>query len=281
MSENNNLLSLVLRPWTLDLRTMRVLAGTAATIAVLTPPQSVLLTFAPRLCGPMPRFIHRTICRLIGVRVRTLGAPVQRGPVLYIANHMSWLDIPIIGSRVEGSFVARADMNEWGMFKYLCRLQRTIFVERDRRHRSMDQRDEIIDRLAANDQVILFPEGTTSNGNRLLPFKSALFSVAEAAIARGIDLKVQPVTLAYTRLNNIPMGRAMRAKLAWVGDEDLNPHFKKVLRLGRIEALLHFHQPVRPQDFACRKALAQHCEGVIGQSLRQANGGRACTAPDA
>lgn len=274
MADENNILSLALNPAGGGWRTTRVLVGTATTIAALYGPQSVLLTFAPTKASFMPTLIHQVFCKLLGVEVQSLGARLDKGPVLYVANHMSWLDIPVIGSQLRGSFVARADMQEWGIFKYLCWLQRTIYVEREKRHTSMNQRDEIIARLAAGDNIILFPEGTTSSGNSMLPFKSSLFGVAEAARKADIDLKIQPITLAYTHLNNIPMGRTARQKVAWIGDEDLNPHFKRVMDLGRIGALLHYHDPVRLDDFGSRKALAQHCEAIIGTSLRRANTGR-------
>lgn len=274
MSDNNNILSLAVAPRSGGWRTTRVIAGTAATIAALYGPQSILLTLTPTKATWVPRAIHRVFCRLLGVQVEISGTPHDDGPVLYVANHMSWLDIPLIGSKVNGSFVARADMQEWGIFKYLCWLQRTIYVERERRHRTMDQRDEIIERLAAGNNIILFPEGTTSNGNTMLPFKSSLFGVAEAARKQGIPLKIQPLTLAYTQINNLPMGRFARQNIAWIGDEDLNPHFNKVMNMGRIDALLHYHDPVSLDDFNSRKELAKHCETVIGQTLRLANSGR-------
>lgn len=273
MADNNNILSLALEPqggW----RTTRVIAGTAATIATLYAPQSVMLTFAPARATWIPKAIHRVFCRLSGVRVEEIGTAHKGDPVLFVANHMSWLDIPLIGSRVNGSFVARADMQEWGIFKYLCWLQRTIYVERERRHTTANQRDEIISRLAAGNNIILFPEGTTSNGNRLLPFKSSLFGVAEAARRQGINLRIQPLTLAYTQINNLPMGRFVRQNISWIGDEDLNPHFCRVMNMGRIEAQLEYHDAVSLDDFKGRKDLARHCEQVIGKSLRLANSGR-------
>jgi len=273
MTDNNNILSLAATPGS-GWRTTRVIAGTAATIAVLYGPQTALLSVIPTRATWVPRAIHSVFCNLLGVRVETSGQCHDEGPVLYVANHMSWLDIPLIGANVNGSFVARADMQQWGIFKYLCGLQRTIFVDRERRHRTMDQRDELIDRLAAGNNIILFPEGTTSNGNRLLPFKTSLFGVVEAARKQDIDLKVQPLTLAYTGINNLPMGRFARQNIAWIGDEDLNPHFNKVMNMGRIDARLHYHEPVSLDDFNSRKDLAKHCETVIGKSLRRANSGR-------
>lgn len=273
MTDNNNILSLAAKPGS-GWRTTRVIAGTAATIAALYAPQTVLLNTIPRRATWVPRAIHSVFCNLLGVRVETTGQCLDDGPVLYVANHMSWLDIPLIGANLNGSFVARADMQEWGIFKSLCGLQRTIFVDRERRHRTMDQRDEIIERLASGNNIILFPEGTTSNGNRLLPFKSSLFGVAEEARKQGVALKVQPLTLAYTGINNLPMGRFARQNIAWIGDEDLNPHFNKVMNMGRIDARLHYHEPVSLDDFSSRKELARHCETVIGQNLRLANSGR-------
>ena len=106
--------------------------------------------------------------------------------MLFAANHVSYLDITVLGSLLDASFIAKTEVAGWPLFGWLARLQRSVFI--DRRARSTaHQRDSIAARLAAGEALILFPEGTSGDGNRLLPFKSALFSVADHAGRRRGD----------------------------------------------------------------------------------------------
>ncbi|RME66323.1 MAG: 1-acyl-sn-glycerol-3-phosphate acyltransferase [Alphaproteobacteria bacterium] len=267
------------RTLTLELRMLRVVAGAAASVVVCYGPQIAVIRMAPRLAPAMPRFIHRVFCRAAGIEVIGVGKPAN-GSTLFVANHISWLDIPVLGSQLPASFVAKTEVGEMGIMGTLAAMQRTIYVERDARHRSGEQRDRIVERLAAGDNIILFPEGTSTSGNRVLPFKTSLFGVAEQAAryrdeAGGTcDLRIQPVTLAYTHVNDLPLSRAGRYKIAWVGEDEFAPHFRQVMRLGRIRAVLQYHAPVRLADFGSRKALAQHCHAVVAAGLRRANSGR-------
>src|SRR5206468_8064053 len=138
---------------------------------------------------------------------------------LFAANHISYTDITILGSLIPGSFIAKTEVAGWPFFGWLAKLQRSVFVDR-RVHSTATQRDAISDRLAAGDALILFPEGTSGDGNRVLPFKSALFG----ALERGKDLPpvtVQPVSLAYARLDGMPIGRLYRPFFAWYGSVEL------------------------------------------------------------
>jgi len=173
----------------------------------LMPVQAIGLLLRRPWVATFPRFYHRWCCRILGLRVRRIGHPVAARPVLFAANHISYIDITVFGSLIAGSFVAKSEVAGWPLFGWLARLQRTVFI--DRRVRStVQQRDSIAGRLAAKGALILFPEGTSGNGNRILPFKSALFSVADRSGAGS--LAVQPVSIAYTRLDGMPIGRALR-----------------------------------------------------------------------
>lgn len=218
------------------------------------------------------RLWHKGSLRIAGVRPTVHGAPVTGRPVLYVANHVSYFDISILGALLDASFVAKAEIAGWPIFGYLARLQRSVFVRRSGRH-AAQQRDEIRQRLEAGDQLILFPEGTSSDGARALRFKSALFDAATIEID-GRQVEVQPVSLAYTRFDGMPMGRLLRPFFAWYGDMDLAPHLWRALGLGRIGVDVIFHEPVRLERFGSRKALAQHCEQAVAQGLRDALTGR-------
>ncbi len=129
------------------------------------------------------------------------------------------------------------------------------------------------DRLEAGDDLILFPEGTSGDGNRVLPFKSALFSVAERR-PHGEPLTVQPVSVAYTALDGVPMGRYLRPSFAWYGDMDLAPHMWESAGLGRLTVVVEFHPPVTFEEFASRKAMADYCQTEVAQGVSAALSGR-------
>jgi lyso-ornithine lipid O-acyltransferase len=250
-------------------RASLALARTSLAAAVLAVPQSLVLKLLPDASPRLPRLFHRAMCKAAGVSVDIYGRPVREQGVLFVVNHISWLDIPVIGSVILGSFVAKAEVSEMGLVGRMSDLQRTIYVERDRRSATHTQRNEIVQRLAEGHNVILFPEGTSGVGAHVLPFKTALFSVADDP---EIDVLIQPVTLAYTHINGLPINRSNRYKIAWVGDMEFGSHAWDLLGLGKIGASLQFHPAVHRSDFANRKALARHCEIVVGDGLRQARG---------
>ena len=194
------------------------------------------------------------------------------GPVLFACNHTSYTDIAILGSLLPASFVAKAEVAGWPLFGILAKLQRTVFVAR-RGARAAEQRDEMIRRLERGDNLILFPEGTSSDGNAVLPFKSALFSVAQVK-PNGRPLRVQPVSVAYTRLDGMPVGRALRPYFAWYGDMTLAPHFWQVAGLGPATVDVVFHEPVTIDRYGSRKQLADHCYEVVAAGVSAANAGR-------
>ncbi len=246
--------------------TMATLGGTilvsAAAIAVRLRP-----TRPPRV----QRQVHSWMCRALRIKVKTMGVPAT-GPVLYICNHLSWTDIVVLGSRVLGSFVAKSELKRWPVLGPLADLQRTIYVRREDRHRADEQKNEIAARLLAGENVILFPEGTSGEGNCVLPFKTSLFGIADTP---GLEhLIIQPITLSYTHLNGLPLLRSQRSKVSWIGDMDFGPHAMGVLGLGYLQALIQFHQPVTRDGFTNRKRLGRHCEEVIAEGLYKANAGR-------
>jgi 1-acyl-sn-glycerol-3-phosphate acyltransferase len=128
-------------------------------------------------------------------------------------------------------------------------------------------------RLEQGDNLILFPEGTSNDGNRVLPFKSALFGVAEKEIG-GQPLTVQPVSISYIRLDGIPVGRRYRPYFAWYGDMEMAGHLWNVFGLGQTTVAIEFHQPVTIAQFASRKLLSAHCERVVAEGVSRAIHGR-------
>ncbi len=214
---------------------------------------------------------------LVGVRMVVHGRPWHQSgdrPVLYVANHASYLDIMVLMALCEAAFVSKAEVRTWPGINLIARLGRTVYVSRSAR-RSRDERDLMGQRLAERESLVLFPEGTSSDGNRVLPFKSALFSVAERQRADGSPLPVQPVTLAYTRLYGLPLGRNNRWRYAWYGDMALVPHLWRLFATGPAVVEVTFHDPVRFADFAGRKPLAEHCRAVVAGEFSRRLGGAA------
>lgn len=240
--------------------------------AWLMPVQLVGLALRRRWTRTLPVFYHRSCCRILGLRVRLIGTPTKERPVLFAANHVSYADITVLGSIIPGSFVAKSEVAGWPFFGWLAKLQRSVFV--DRRVRSTAaQREAIGKRLAAGDALILFPEGTSGDGNRVLPFKSALFAAAQGV--NGIPpVVVQPVSVAYARLDGTPIGRLFRPFFAWYGALQLAPHIWSMLGLGIVEIVVEFHPPTRLHDCGSRKALAEYCYARIAGGVAGALFGR-------
>lgn len=243
----------------------------------LIPVQAVCLGLRLPLARRLPQWYHRQCTRLLGLAVETRGQPSPTAPTLFVCNHVSYFDITVLGALLPASFVAKAEVARWPFFGLLARLQRTVFVDRSAR-RAVDQRDEMDRRLDRGDRLILFPEGTSSDGNRVLAFKSALLSVAEQRPG-GRALTVQPVSIAYTKLDGLSMGRYLRPYVAWYGDMDLASHIWTAVGLGTIGVEVTFHAPVTIDDFASRKALAEHCRREVARGVAAALSGRPQAEP--
>jgi lyso-ornithine lipid O-acyltransferase len=256
------------------LRLVRLVAYCALTLPLM-PVQAAFLLLRSPLAERFPPVYHRLVCRVLGIVIERQGAVSGARPTLFVANHTSYLDIEILGASIPGSFISKADVDGWPLFGWLARLQRTVFIDRKRRS-IRHQRDAVGARLRAGDRLILFPEGTSGNGLRLLPFKSALFGAVMDAADR--DITVQPVSVAYLRLDGMPLGRSYRPLFAWYGDMTLAPHLWTMLGLGRLGVRVTFHPAVSAAAFASRKALSEHCATVIAAGLSAALSGREAVA---
>lgn len=251
-----------------------------ATVALM-PVQWLALGLAPRFRVVFPRLYHRFCARLLGLDIRVRGRMVTGRPVLFVCNHLGYLDITVLGSVIEGSFVAKREVAGWPLFGWLARLQRTVFVER-RSHGPTARRqgDALAARLSAGDSLILFAEGTSGDGRRVLAFKPALFAAAAAAVPAGLGhdgsdrVTVQPVTVAATRLDGAAIGRFLRQRYAWFGDMALGPHLWTFLGLGRVTVDVTFHPPAGLDPVGGRKALAAYCHRHVAQGLAVSNTGR-------
>lgn len=220
-----------------------------------------------------PPLWHGAVVRALGLRIRVTGEMSERRPLLIAANHISWADIVVIGSLFDVRFIAKSEMSNWPVMGFLSKLQRTVFVERERRRKSGEQASEIATGLAAGHAMVLFPEGTTADGNFVLPFKSSLFGAAQVAIDEHTAdmVYIQPLAVSYTRLHGMAMGRKHRARFSWAGGEGLWPSLLRFLRERAVDVELRFGEPVEFTKATKRKDVAREVEasvrGMVAEAL--------------
>ncbi|MFS8036282.1 lysophospholipid acyltransferase family protein [Xanthobacter sp. AM11] len=257
------------------LRLAAVLTAVAAVTLIGIPAQWICLRLRLPARRTIPAFYHRILLRLLGVRVRVRGAPAAGRPLLILSNHVSWLDISVVGSLTPLFFVAKSEVEGWPVIGLLAKFQRTVFVDRQRRHATGAVNREIAGRLQEGDPVVLFAEGTSSDGNRVLPFRTALVGAVREAFATAGEVVVQPLAVSYVGLQGVPMGRRHRALAAWYGDMDLAPHLMEVLRHGAIDVEVAFGAPLLLDAAHDRKSVTRQCEEAVRTLSARALAGRA------
>lgn len=265
--------------WTQRLRGYVRLGAFIIVTLLFIPFQWVFVKLRLPFRKSIPFRFHRLSCRILGIRVTVTGQIEEGGGIIIASNHVSWLDILTVSSVGPISFIAKKQVGTWPFFGLLARLQETIFVERERRQKTAEQRDVIKERLAKGDVIVLFPEGTSSDGNRVLPFKSALLSAAEGKIkdertGEEKAIRVQPMSVAYTKIQGLPMNRDYRPFFAWYGDMDLVPHLWDAVRLGPIDCEITLHPSMTVESVGSRKAMTVACEKAVTDSLVKALAGR-------
>jgi 1-acyl-sn-glycerol-3-phosphate acyltransferase len=231
------------------------------------PVQAVLVRVAPKAARRFPHWYHRQVCKLLGVTLQIDGAVEQSGSVLLICNHTSWLDIPVLSAVAPVSFVAKKEVGGWPFVASLARLQRTVFVDRTRRQASGEAADEISNRLDSGDTIVLFAEGTSSDGNRVLPFKTALFGAVKTGKAELGNAVVQTAAVVYTHLHGVPLSRADRPRVGWYGDMEMQSHAWQLLKSGPLKVTIKIGAPIPLQHFAGRKELALSSEREVRKSV--------------
>lgn len=214
----------------------------------------------------LPHLWHVFICRLFGIKTEIEGTPVTGVQTLFVSNHVSYLDIPLIGNTLPCSFVAKGDVASWPFFGLLAKLQQTVFVSRNR-HTVKDEHNDMIAALASGRNLVIFPEGTSSDGSKILPFKSALFNMA-LNDSHNDRLMIQPVTIALLETGGRPADTpAARDLYAWHGDMILMPHLWNFAKTKGVRVRLVFHPAHRASAFSDRKELARICYEQVQKGL--------------
>jgi 1-acyl-sn-glycerol-3-phosphate acyltransferase len=241
------------------------LAALALVSLLLAPVQWLANRLHWTIGHTIPMLWHRGLLKALHVRVHSHGAPTSDRPLLIVANHVSWLDISVVGSRTPLSFVAKAEVATWPAISVLADLARTVYVDRARRTETGKVGQAIAERLADGDAIVLFPEGTTGCGNRLLPFRTGLLGATREAILRaGADHVIcQPLAICYTHAGGLPMGWAGRAIVSWPGAVELGPSVRSVIRARGIDVHLIWGHPIRSNGTTDRKQLVRELEADL------------------
>ena len=266
------------------LRAGTVLALFMTLTVPLMPVQALLLKASPKAARRFPHWYHRQVCRVLGIKLTINGAVVRDCPVLLVSNHTSWLDIPVLSAVAPVSFVAKKEVGSWPFVSALARLQRSVFVDRARRQAAGETAGEITERLKTGDAIVLFAEGTSSDGNRVLPFKTSLFAAVKPSRTNGAATQGEPIsqpgrdapgpmvqTLAvvYTHLHGVPIGRADRPRVGWYGDMEMQSHAWALLGAGPLAVTVDVSPPVPLSNFADRKSLAISSERTVRAAVHR------------
>lgn len=232
---------------------------------VLIPLQWIAVRLRLPVQRHLPQIWHRIATRLVGIKVSEIGRPADDRPLLIAANHASWVDITVIGSLMPLSFIAKSEVSGWPVFGLFAKLQRTVFVNRTRRTETAQVADAIAERMGVGDAMVLFAEGTSNDGNCVLPFRSALLGAATRAVGSEETRKVwvQPLSIAYQGFYGLPMGRAHRPHVAWYGDMELAGHLWSIFSRGALDVVVRWGDPVLVDRETDRKALTRKLEADV------------------
>ena len=248
-----------------NLRIVSILFLLVVITLLMAPFQLLAMRLKPAWSRRLPLVWHRIALRLIGVRVHRHGEFSKKRPLMLIVNHVSWADILILGSLGELCFIAKNEVRSWPGISWLSRMQRTVFVDRERRRDAGIQAESIAARLLEGDVMVLFAEGTTGNGTHLLPFKSALMAAPQMALKQSHlhEVHVQPVALAYNTLHGMPLGRYHQTYASWPGDLELLPHLMNFVRQGAFEVDVGFGEAFPLTADSRRKETMDRCYRAV------------------
>ncbi|MDJ0613392.1 MAG: lysophospholipid acyltransferase family protein [Rhizobiaceae bacterium] len=239
----------------------------------LMPVQYLAIKLNLGLARRLPVVWHRLMTSMIGLKITRHGKFAKNRPLMLVANHVSWCDILVLGSLGEVCFIAKNEVATTPFAGLLARLQRSVFVVREEKRKSGQQAREVTERLKDGDTIVLFAEGTTGDGNRILEFKSSLFGAAQYALeAPEIDaVYIQPVSIAYTRLHGMRMGRIQRARASWPGDIELAPHASEFMKTSAWDIEVSLGEPLVFDQSTRRRTIAKQVQGQVRDMFLMSN----------
>ena len=244
-------------------------------LIVVIPAQALINALKLPAWNVLPRFFHRVGCVFLGLRVTVVGQPATGRATLLVSNHISWTDIIAIGSVADVTFVAKREVGEWFFVGMMARLQRTIFVDRTRRSDAGRTATEMGAHMADGNAVLLFAEGQSDIGTHVLPFRSALVGAAQHAMidAGARDVLIQPLTIAYTRLQGLPVGRTERSLIAWIKSKSVKQNIREILGGPVKDVTVVFGRPRPLSETDNRKLVTKAAEDDVRMMLVALNRG--------
>ena len=225
--------------------------------------QRTLLLFTK---GPIvlwyPRYYHAFLCWVFGIKVIVEGEPLKAHNVVYAGNHISYLDIEVVGSLINGCFIAKEDIESWPILGAMGKLQRTIFISRNPKNAPIEIK-QMEDRLKEGLPLIIFPEGTSSIGKEVLPFKSSAFEIFLKQ-----NIYIQPFTVSLMSVDEkTQLTDADRDLYAWYGDMDFEPHFWLFSKLKGATIKVSFQKPITTNCYKNRKELCTDVYNAVREGL--------------
>ncbi|MBL4757021.1 MAG: 1-acyl-sn-glycerol-3-phosphate acyltransferase [Rhizobiales bacterium] len=238
--------------------------------------QWLLVQIWPKGAKWFPVRVNRMFLFLLNIQVTLDGDLATNGPVLIVSSHSSWIDILAINSLGPSYFVAKQEVANWPIFGTLAKLKGTFFLDRTSRQATGIATTELAARLLDGDRMVLFPEGTSSDGNRVLPFKSAIIGAVEKAFLNSEfdDILIQPMAVAFVSCHGIPLSRTDRHFFTWFGDMELLPHIWGVLMRAPVEIVISVGEPFRHSKYPNRKILTRLLETEVRRMLLSSIMGR-------
>jgi lyso-ornithine lipid O-acyltransferase len=249
-------------------------------LIVVIPTQWLIVRLNLPVWHAVPRFFHRVGCVFLGLKVRVIGEPATGRPTLLVSNHISWTDIIAIGSVADLTFVAKSEVKDWFFVGFMADLQRTIYVDRKRRSDAGRTSREIGARMAENGAVLLFAEGQSDIGTHVLPFRTALVGAAQHAMieAGAKDVAIQPVTIAYTSMQGLPVSRNERSLIAWIKSKTVKQNIREILTGNVKSVTIAFGRPLPLSQSDDRKRVTRLAENEVRRMLVALNRGGSVVA---
>ena len=207
---------------------------------------------------------HKILCAALGVRGAVRGRLVGQA-ALIAANHVSWLDIPVLGSLLPLAFLAKREVGRARLARVIAELQGVVFVDRLRPRRIPEVNRQIARTLRGGVPLVLFAEATTGDGNRMLRFRSSHFEALRESVDTDGHALVQPVHIAYRKRAGVPIGRVGQPLVAWYGDTSFADHLWRLLRDEPFDCEITFGEPIRFFRTSQRKEIALRAHASIRQ----------------
>jgi len=244
-------------------------------LIIAIPLQMLVVWLKLPVWNIIPRMFHRLGAIFLGLKVRLIGEPETGMSTLVVANHISWIDIIAIGSVANVTFVAKDELAQWPLIGFFSRLQKTIYVASSAKTAAKTATNEMARRLVDGGAVCLFAEGRSDTGAHVMPFRSGLVSSAQTAMigAGAKYVSIQPVTIAYTHLQGLPISRSERSLIAWIKAKSIGENIWDILISGTRDVTVAFGKPMPLAEGSNRKAITKLAETEVRRMLVTLNRG--------